>query len=120
MSDVSIPAVFTPRPAMTRERRFMLVGVPMLAAIFLGVAVWNGFPLMFYDTGAYLDEGLSGAFLVERSPVYSLLLFFAGGGFSLWPVVILQALMTGYLIALVARIEVPGLRLRGLAAIGVA
>ncbi len=120
MSDASIPAYFRARPVPARESRFMLVGVPMLAAIFLGVAVWNGFPLMFYDTGAYLDEGLSGAFLVERSPVYSLLLFFAGGGFSLWPVVILQALMTGYLIALVARIEVPGLTLRGLAGIGVA
>jgi hypothetical protein len=121
MSRVSIPVAFKwPAPFVTRERRFMLAGVPMLAAIFLGVAAWNGFPLMFYDTGAYLAEGLSGDFLVERSPVYSLLLFFAGSGFSLWPVVILQALMTGYLIALVARIEVPGLKLPGLAAIGIA
>jgi hypothetical protein len=119
MSDASIPIAFE-RPHLTRERHFMLAGVPMLAAIFLGVAAWNGFPLMFYDTGAYLAEGLSGAFLVERSPVYSLLLFFTGGGFSLWPVVILQALMTGYLIALVARIEVPGLTLPGLAGIGIA
>ena len=121
MSHISIPVSFD-RPAafVTREGRFMLAGVPMLAAIFLGIAVWNGFPLMFYDTGAYLAEGLSGDFLVERSPVYSLLLLFAGGGFSLWPVVILQALMTSYLIALVARIEVPALTLKGLAAIGIA
>src|SRR5580698_11468586 len=121
MSDASIPAFSLGEHApVARESWFMPVGVALLAALFLGVAWWNGFPLMFYDTGAYLDEGLSGAFLVERSPVYSLLLFFAGGGFSLWPVVILQALMTGYLIALVARIEVPALTLRGLAAIGVA
>jgi hypothetical protein len=82
------------------------------------VAFWNGFPLMFYDTGAYLAEGLSGAFLVERSPVYSLLLRFAGGSFSLWPVVILQSLMTATMIALLARIEVPRLGLAGLAGIG--
>jgi len=115
MSDASIPSIFA---RMTRENRFMLAGVPMLAAIFLGVAAWNGFPIMYYDTGAYLAEGLSGAFMVERSPVYSLLLFFTGGGFSLWPVVILQALMTGYLIALTARTEVPRLSLAGLAGIG--
>ena len=118
MSDASIPAIIVPSRSMTRENRFMLVGVPMLAAIFLGVAAWNGFPIMYYDTGAYLAEGLSGAFMVERSPVYSLLLFFTGGGFSLWPVVILQALMTGYLIALTAWIEVPRLSLPGLAGIG--
>ena len=76
---------------------------------------------MFYDTGAYLAEGLDGAFLVERSPVYSLLLFFTGGGFSLWPVVILQALMTAYLIALTARAsKCQRLSLAGLIVIGVA
>ncbi len=86
--------------------------------MFLGVAFWNGFPLMFYDTGAYLAEGISGAFLVERSPVYSLLLLFTGGAFSLWPVVILQALMTAYMIVLLARIEVPGVTLKGVTVIG--
>ena len=121
MSDASIPALFArATPVSARESRFMLAGVLMLAAIFLGIAAWNGFPLMFYDTGAYLAEGLSGTFLVERSPVYSLLLLVTGGNFSLWPVVILQALMTGYVIALVARIEVPGLTLPGLAGIGIA
>ena len=48
------------------------------------------------------------------------MLFFTAGGFSLWPVVILQALMTGYLVALTARIEVPDLSLAALAGIGVA
>jgi hypothetical protein len=96
----------------------MLAGVPMLAALFLGIAVWNGFPLMYYDTAGYMVQGLARAFLPERSPVYSLLLLFTGGWISLWPVVILQALMTGYLIALTARIEVPGLPLKGLAWIG--
>ena len=71
--------------------------------------LWNGFPLIFYDTGAYVAGGASGhIFLVERAPVYSELLFLAGGAFSLWPIVGLQALMTSYLILTVARIEVPG------------
>jgi len=112
MGDASIPA--EPLAAAWRQGRLMPTGVALLAVLFLGVAFWNGFPLMFYDTGAYLAEGLSGAFLVERSPVYSFLLRFTLGGFSLWPVVILQSLMTAIMIVLVARIEAPRLTLGGL------
>ena len=119
MGDASIPA-FLAGQHRALETRFMPAGVAILAVLFLGVAYWNGFPLMFYDTGSYLEEGLSGAFLVERSPVYSFLLLLTGGGFSLWLVVILQALMTAFLIALLARIEVPRLSLIGLTAIGAA
>ena len=96
----------------------LLLGLAFLTLLFLAVAVWNRFPLVFYDTGGYLAEGLERAFLPERSPVYSLLLLVAGGAFSLWPVVILQAAMTAYLIALTARAEVKGLSLGALIAIG--
>ena len=93
-------------------------GLVILSLMFLSVAVWNGFPLIFYDTGAYILEGLGHVFLVERAPVYADLLFLAGGNFSLWPIVILQALMISYLILEVARVEVPGLSLLGLSMIG--
>ena len=96
------------------------VGMTLLSLMFLSAALWNGFPLIFYDTGAYLLEGLGHIFLVERAPVYAELLFLAGGNFSLWPIVVLQALMTSYLILEVARAEVPGLTLRGLIVIGAA
>jgi hypothetical protein len=89
-----------------------------LSLMFLSVAIWNGFPLIFYDTGAYVLEGLGHVFLVERAPVYAEFLFLTGARFSLWPVVIVQALMTSYLILEVARAEVPGLTLRGLLVIG--
>jgi hypothetical protein len=93
-------------------------GVAILGLMFLAIAFWNGFPLIFYDTGAYVLEGLGHIFLVERAPVYADLLFLAGGDFSLWPIVILQAVMTGYMILEVARAEVPGLTLGGLVVIG--
>ena len=94
------------------------LGLAMLCLMFLSVAIWNGFPLMFYDTSGYVLEGLGHIFLVERAPVYAELLLLAGSHFSLWPVVILQALITSYLILEVARAEVPKLSLAGLAAIG--
>jgi hypothetical protein len=94
------------------------LGVALLAGQFLGVALWNGFPLIFYDSGAYILEGLGHVFMVERAPVYAELLFLAGGAYSLWPIVVLQALLTGYVILEVARVQVPGLTLGALAAIG--
>ena len=94
------------------------VAVVLLSLMFLSVAIWNGFPLIFYDTGAYVLEGLGHVFLVERAPVYAEFLFLTGARFSLWPVVIVQALMTAALILEVSRIEVPGLTLRALIVIG--
>jgi hypothetical protein len=94
------------------------LGMAILSLMFLSVAIWNGFPLIFYDTGAYVLEGLGHVFLVERAPVYSELLFLAVGALSFWPIAVLQALMISYLILEVARAEVPGLTLRGLTGIG--
>jgi hypothetical protein len=124
MSESTASAGLAPFTRLSRPRigdgLRELAGIALLACLFLSVAVWNGFPLVFYDTGAYLAEGLQGAFLVERSPVYSLLLAATGSWFSLWPVVILQSAMTAYLISQTARIEVPGLSLPGLLGIGLA
>ncbi len=106
--------------AQSAAARKALAGIALVTAMFLGIAVWNGFPLVFYDTGAYLIEGLRGAFLVERSPVYSLFLAASGSAFSLWPVVVLQSALSAYVIWEVARLEVPGLSLTGFCAIGLA
>ncbi|HEX4369886.1 MAG TPA: hypothetical protein VH019_00950 [Rhizomicrobium sp.] len=96
----------------------LLLGLAFLTLLFLAIALWNRFPLVFYDTGGYLAEGLEGAFLPERSPVYSLFLNVTGSAVSLWPVVILQAAMTAYLITLTARAEVDRLSLGGLILLG--
>ncbi|HXS07637.1 MAG TPA: hypothetical protein VN723_12680 [Rhizomicrobium sp.] len=99
-----------------RAAEFAL-GLLLLTLLFLAIALWNGFPLVFYDTGGYLAEGLQGAFLAERSPVYSLLLFATGGAFSLWPMVALQALATAWFLAESARAELPNLSLSALLAL---
>jgi hypothetical protein len=96
------------------------LGVAILSLMFLSVALWNGFPLIFYDTGAYVLDGLGHIFLVERAPVYADLLFLAGGAFSMWPIVILQAVITAYIILVTARVHVPSLTLRSLCGIGAA
>lgn len=95
------------------------LAIVLLTPMFLSVAIWNGFPLTFYDTGAYLFEGLSGIFVVERSPVYSLLLRFGGGEFSLWWIAIFQAAMTAFVLVETARAIRPAIllpRVLGIAA----
>ena len=94
--------------------------VALLTPLLLGVALWNGFPLVFYDTGAYVAQGLGGAFFFERSPIYSLLLPATGAFISLWFTAAAQAVMTAYIIAELARAEAPRLTLTGLLAIGAA
>ena len=101
------------------EGKPLLAGIAVLSLLFLAIALWNRFPLVFYDTGGYLVEGVEGAFFPERSPVYSLFLGAMGSAISLWTVVILQAVMTAYLLTLTARAEIEQLTLGRLFLIGV-
>jgi hypothetical protein len=91
--------------------------VLLLCPILLSVALWNGFPIIFYDTGAYMLQGLGHVFLAERSPVYSLFLEAAGGHVSLWLVAITQCVMTAFVITQFARALRPSLSLWSLLAI---
>jgi hypothetical protein len=89
------------------EAAALLILVPVM----LSIAFWNGFPIIFYDTGAYLLEGLGRVFLPERSPVYSLLLDYAGARSSLWFVAILQGTLTAFVIVETTRAIAPRISL---------
>jgi hypothetical protein len=78
-----------------------------LAAIFCGVlliapAIWNGFPLLQYDTGGYLARWFEGTLVPSRAVAYGLMLT-AGAPLAFWPVIILQAALTVWVIALTLR-----------------
>src|SRR5271170_7513679 len=100
------------------DSRAEAIAVLVLVPLSLGVAFWNGFPIIFYDTGAYLLEGLGRAFLAERSPVYSLLLDYAGARESLWFVALLQAAATSFVMVETARAIAPRLSLAAMLGIG--
>lgn len=87
------------------------IAVLALCPVLLAVALWNRFPIIFYDTGAYVLQGLGGTFVEERSPVYSLLLHFGGAQESLWLVAFLQAALTAFVIVETARVVAPKLSL---------
>lgn len=68
------------------------------AALLLWVAVANGFPLLFSDSGGYLRVGTELHYLPDRPIVYGLMIapFARAGG--LWAIVIAQALFCAVLI----------------------
>jgi hypothetical protein len=75
------------------------------AAMLLGLlapALWNGFPLIFPDTGGYLDVPILGAPVMGRSALYGLFLY-AGAPLWFWPNVVLQSALIIWLIVLTIR-----------------
>ena len=73
-------------------------------AVLLAPAIWNGFPLLEYDTGGYLARWFEGVLTVSRSTTYGL--FLAGGWpLDFWPVVILQAAAAVWVIGLILRVH---------------
>jgi hypothetical protein len=72
------------------------------ALILLAPAIWNGFPLLQYDTGGYLVPWYEGRLIISRAATYGLFLL-AGHAFDFWPALIAQALLTVWIVALTLR-----------------
>src|SRR5712691_2891542 len=70
--------------------------------LLLAPALWNGFPLLEYDTGGYLARWFEGSLEVSRSTVYGLFLV-ALARPDFWPAVVVQAALTVWVIALLLR-----------------
>ncbi|HWL06626.1 MAG TPA: hypothetical protein VNQ99_17115 [Xanthobacteraceae bacterium] len=108
-------------PAATRPARIATRPITIAwtaAAVICGLALlapalWNGFPLIQYDTGGYLARWHEGYLVPSRSTVYGMFLFLLKG-LDFWPAVIVQSGLTVWLLALVLRVH--GLGPRTLAA----
>ena len=88
-----------------------------LAAVLLLLlpALWNGFPLLEYDTGGYLARWFEGILVPSRSTTYGLFLA-SGWPLDFWPIVLLQGAATVWIIGVVLRIHGLAVRPVGLLA----
>ncbi len=79
------------------------IGAAMASTlVLLAPAIWNRFPLLQFDTGGYLVRWFEGYLVPSRSTVFGLYLnIFATPDF--WPVVVLQAALTVWVLALLLR-----------------
>jgi hypothetical protein len=97
------------QPSWTRPGRFAGMKSPSRLAAFLAAAlmllapaVWNGFPLLQYDTGGYFARWYEGHLEESRSTVYGLFLNVLARP-DFWPAVTVQAALTVWVLWLVLR-----------------
>jgi hypothetical protein len=95
---------------MATDVRAARAGVPILlaAALLLWPALWNGYPLVFSDTGTYLSQAIHHYVGWDRPIFYSLFLFPLHLTITTWPVIGVQALLAAHTLHLVRRVLLPG------------
>lgn len=59
-------------------------------------AFYNGYPLVFSDTGTYIKSGMELIIPSDRPIMYGLFIRFFSFGHSLWPVIYVQSLLVTY------------------------
>src|SRR5688572_3834035 len=74
--------------------------IAAMALVLLAPALWNGFPLIYPDTGGYLERPLLGTLEMGRSALYGAFLLI-GAPLAFWPNIAVQALLIAWLIVLV-------------------
>lgn len=85
----------------SRVRWVAAFAVMLLALVW--PALWNGFPLVFYDTGGYLVRMFDGTLGLGRSTAYGVFLAL-GIPFHFWANIVVQAALVAWLIVLTLRI----------------
>jgi hypothetical protein len=84
-------------------------GFALMVLALLAPALWNGFPLIFADTGGYLARPFEGTLDIGRSALYGAFLASAIR-LEFWPNVLVQAALTVWLLALTLRTHLRRLR----------
>jgi hypothetical protein len=93
---------------MRTERRASNVALIALSAtILLWPALWNGYPLVFADTGTYLSQAIERYAGWDRPIFYSLFLLPLHLTLTTWPVIAAQALLVAHTLHLVRRALLP-------------
>lgn len=95
------------------------LSIVLLLPSLLAAAIWSGFPVIFFDTAAYMVQGLGHVFMPERSSVYSLFLEATSARASLWIVAALQCVVIAFLMTEFARAVRPAMSAWTLALTGV-
>jgi len=66
--------------------------------LFLWPLLLNGYPLVYSDTGTYLNQAIELEGAVDRPPYYSLLIFPIHFGLTLWLIPFVQSMIAAYVL----------------------
>lgn len=95
ISGIDLSRRAAPRARLRVGDSWLLAGS---AALLLWPALYNGFPLIFSDTGTYISQAMELHLGWDRPPFYSFLLLALDWGRTLWPPVIAQCVCVAWLI----------------------
>ena len=101
---LAAPSKIAARPAPLPSIVSWLAASAAMLSVLSAPAVWNGFPIIFPDTGGYLTRPLEGTLDLGRSAFYGLFLD-AGIPLAFWPNVAAQSALTILLIVLMLRVH---------------
>jgi hypothetical protein len=89
-----------------KSRYYLKLTIVMVVSVILLIipALFNGYPLVWHDTYHYLFAGHHELVPINRPIMYGLFIKYISASFSLWIVVILQAIIVGYLILMFAKV----------------
>jgi hypothetical protein len=76
----------------------------MMLLALVAPALWNGFPIVFYDTGGYLARPFEATLEMGRSAIYGAFLVI-GIHHNFWPNIIIQGALVVWLVLLTLRLH---------------
>jgi hypothetical protein len=79
------------------------IATAVVALLLIAPAIWNGYPLLQYDTGGYLARWSEGYLVPSRSTVYGLYLHLGESTFF-WANLVFQSIVTLWVMHLVLRV----------------
>src|SRR5215211_6339668 len=86
------------------QRLGWVIAICLMLLALLAPALWNGFPLLFADTGGYIARPFERTLLLGRSALYGTFLA-SGIRLDFWPVVLIQAAVALWIILLTLRVN---------------
>jgi hypothetical protein len=72
--------------------------------VLMAPAFYNAYPLVYSDTGTYIQSGMQWELPIDRPFVYGLFIKITSLGFSLWNVIFFQCLIVAYTLLLTTRL----------------
>ncbi len=79
----------------------------LTALALMAIALYNGFPLVEGDTGAYIELAINPRLVLDRTPFYALFLRITSMWSSLWFTVFAQCALLGWALLRFARLLLP-------------
>lgn len=92
----------TSAPATIHRSLEWICAAALAVGVLLAPALWNGFPLLEYDSGGYIARWYEGYLVPSRSTTFGLYLT-ATQTLDFWPALLVQAVLTVWVIALTLR-----------------